>query len=127
MHSIPAIKAWTAASSNLPVLLSNTLSLICVPVLAHKDYVWKELSHTFYHISGMVAWVQACDQSVDYQLPDKRKCECAGDPSRIDLAEEDMEWTIKCDDLTTVTAFPLPGSTAALGYVTRESDKCALS
>ena len=38
-----------------------------------------------------------------------------------------MVWTIRCDDLTTVTAFPLPGSSPALGYVTRESDKCALS
>ena len=53
--------------------------------------------------------------------------EGAGDPSRTDVAEGDMEWTIRCDDLTTVTAFPLPGSPAAFGYVTRESDKCALS
>jgi hypothetical protein len=49
---------------------------------------------------------------------------CAGDPSRRDVAEEDMSWTIRCDDMTTVTAFPLPGSPSSLGYMTRESDKC---
>lgn len=38
-----------------------------------------------------------------------------------------MKWTIRCDDLTTVTAFPLPGSPHAFGYVTRESDKCVPS
>ena len=32
-------------------------------------------------------------------------------------------WTIRCDDLNTVTVFPLPGRSAAFGYVTRESDK----
>jgi hypothetical protein len=36
-----------------------------------------------------------------------------------------MSWTIRCDDMTTVTAFPLPGCPGSLGYVTRESDKCA--
>ena len=49
---------------------------------------------------------------------------CTGDPSRTDVVEEDMVWTIRCDDLTTVTAFPLPGSPPAFGYITRESDKC---
>ena len=36
-----------------------------------------------------------------------------------------MSWTIRCDDMTTVTAFSLPGGPSSLGYVTRESDKCA--
>lgn len=47
----------------------------------------------------------------------------AGNPSRKDVAREDMVWTIRCDELNTVTAFALPGSAATFGYVTRESDR----
>ena len=111
--------------SACPVL--KTLSPVHVTVLALMCVLGR-VFYISYWLAGTAARVQVCKYSLNCQLPGKRILwDATGDPSRTDVAEEDMEWTIKCDDLTTVTAFPLPGSTAALGYVTRESDKCALS
>jgi hypothetical protein len=51
----------------------------------------------------------------------------AGDPSRSDVAPEDMTWTIRCDETYVVTAARLARNPAAFGYLLRESDRCVLA
>lgn len=51
------------------------------------------------------------------------ECVCAGDPSRSDVAPEEMTWTVRCDENFTVCAAPLSQRPQSFGYVVRESDR----
>ena len=47
----------------------------------------------------------------------------AGDPTRADVAPEDMTWTVRCDDFFTVSATNLAQQPLSFGYLVRESDR----
>ena len=45
----------------------------------------------------------------------------AGDPEKKGLEEEDLTWTLQCDDEFMVTAFTLPAPEPTWGYVVTEA------
>lgn len=47
----------------------------------------------------------------------------AGDPTRSDVAPEDMTWTVRCDEYFTVSAASLAQQPLSFGYLVRESDR----
>lgn len=47
----------------------------------------------------------------------------AGDPTRTDVAAEDMTWTVRCDEYFTVSAANLAQQPLSFGYLVRESDR----
>ncbi|CAL8471292.1 g10834 [Coccomyxa elongata] len=47
----------------------------------------------------------------------------SGDPTRSDVAPEDMTWTVRCDEYFTVSAASLAQQPLSFGYLVRESDR----